>query len=78
MSAAAAQDEHKALVRRFVDKVSNGGRRERSDTLIADDDIEQASGSEGAGREGIHHMVLLLPTAFPDFNVTIEDRRGVR
>jgi steroid delta-isomerase-like uncharacterized protein len=65
-------EQHKALVRRFIDSVWNQGDLTLIDDLIVPDYIQHAAGVP-PGREGVKQFFALLRAAFPDIRNTIED-----
>ena len=65
--------QNKALVKRFVDEVINGGSPEALADLIADGYVYRAPGMEIQGRDAIAGVFSMLRTAFPDWHEEIED-----
>ena len=68
-------EKNKALVRRGIDEVWNGGNRTAVDELVSADFVVHASrpGNEIHGREGVAAYFASLRTAFPDLQFTVED-----
>ena len=67
-------EANKALVRRFYDEVSNQGRIEVIDQICTPDFITHSppSGTE-PNPEGMKQMVGIVRSAFPDWNITVEE-----
>lgn len=64
-----AHADPRAVLRRFVDEVLNGGEFGALEDLVADDYVHRAPGQELRGREGLISLVQGYRTAFPDFHV---------
>ena len=66
--------ENKAIVKRIVQEIWNGGNLDLADELIAPDYIDSVSGSSSAvGPNGFKDAVNGVRDAFPDFAITIND-----
>ena len=67
-------EEHKAVVRRFVEAVQNEGDLSVLDELAAPGYINQsAPAAVPADREGLKQLTAMFRRAFPDGRMTIED-----
>ena len=67
-------EANKALVRRFYDEVSNQGRIEVIDQICTPDFITHSPPSGTAPNpEGMKQMVGIVRSAFPDWNITVEE-----
>jgi len=67
-------DEQKAVVRRFVEEVFNGGNIALCDELISADAVDHAAPPGVApGREGVKQVMLMFRAAFPALHEAIED-----
>jgi steroid delta-isomerase-like uncharacterized protein len=73
VSVSAGTDQHRALVRRFVDEVISRGELDQADQLLAPDYMYHAPAMEVRGPEGIKQVFAMLRGAFPDWSETIED-----
>lgn len=69
-----SSEQNKALVRRLVEEIFNGGDMSLVDELAAPSfvDHELPPGTP-PGREGLKVMLGAMRSAFPDFQATIED-----
>jgi steroid delta-isomerase-like uncharacterized protein len=65
-------EQHKALVRRYIESVWNQGDPTLIDELVAPDYIQHAQGVP-PGRAGVKQFFAALRPAFPDIHNTIED-----
>jgi steroid delta-isomerase-like uncharacterized protein len=68
-------EQNKALFRRFVEEAFNKGNVSIIDELLAPNFVEREvlpPGTPG-GREGVKQLTMMFRTAFPDFNVRIDD-----
>lgn len=68
-------EQNKALFRRLVEEVFNQGNVSIIDELLAPNFVEREvlpPGTPG-GREGVKQLTMMFRTAFPDFNVSIDD-----
>jgi steroid delta-isomerase-like uncharacterized protein len=65
-------EQHKALVRRYIETVWNQGDPSVIDELVAQDYIQHAKGVP-PGRAGVQQFFTALRAAFPDIHNTIED-----
>jgi steroid delta-isomerase-like uncharacterized protein len=68
-------EQNKAQFRRFVEEVFNKGNVSTIDELLAPNFVEREvlpPGTPG-GREGVKQLTMMFRTAFPDFNVSIDD-----
>jgi steroid delta-isomerase-like uncharacterized protein len=67
-------EENKAIVKRIVQEIWNGGNLDLADELIAPDYIDNVSGDGSAvGPNGFKEAVSGVRDAFPDFAITIND-----
>jgi len=68
-------EQNKALVRQLVEEFFNRGNTGLADTLLAPDFVEREELPPGIprDREGVKQLAALFRSAFPDFNVTIDD-----
>jgi steroid delta-isomerase-like uncharacterized protein len=68
-------EQNKALFRRFVEEVFNKGDVSTIDELLAPNFVEREVLPPGtpSGREGVKQLTMMFRTAFPDFNVSIDD-----
>jgi len=70
-------EENKALVRRCLADVWDGGRLERVDDLLAESFVRHGpSATEGEirGRDGFKRLVSMYRATYPDLRVPIEDQ----
>lgn len=68
------ETENKALMRRDVEAVFNGGDLDLIDEYVADDYVGHTSAPEDThGPEGVREYVRMVRSAFPDLEVIIED-----
>jgi steroid delta-isomerase-like uncharacterized protein len=68
-------EENKSLVRRLIDEVYNRGDLDAADELLATDYVDHnALPGQESGLEGYKGVVTTLRSAFPDYEVTIEDQ----
>ena len=67
--------DNKAVYRQFIEEVANRGNFAAADELLADDIVEYENLPDGLppNGDGIRRLFQMLRTAFPDFNITIED-----
>jgi len=67
-------EENKAIVKRIVQEIWNGGNLDLADELIAPDYTDNVSGTGSAvGPNGFKEAVSGVRDAFPDFALTIND-----
>jgi len=68
-------EKNKALFRRFVEEVFNKGDVSTIDEFLAPNFVEREVLPPGtpSGREGVKQLTMMFRTAFPDFNVSIDD-----
>ncbi len=67
-------EENKAIVRRIVQEIWNGGNLDLADELITPDYVDNVAGSGSpVGPEGFKDAVSGVRDAFPDFTITIND-----
>ena len=67
-------EEHKAIVRRFVEEVQNRGDLAALDELCASDFVNhRAPPGVPPTREGLAQLTLLFRRAFPDGRMAIEE-----
>ena len=69
------KENNKAVYRRFIEEVANQGNFAAADELLDENVIEYESlpGGLPPNGDGIRRLFRMLRTAFPDFNITIED-----
>ena len=69
-------DEHKALVRRFLDVVWHQGDLAAIGEFYADAFVGENPGAPGGmrGPEGMRQLVATFRAAFPDVRFTVEDQ----
>jgi steroid delta-isomerase-like uncharacterized protein len=68
-------EQNTALARRMVEEIFNRGNTSRVDEFLASDFVEHEELPPGipSGREGVTQMTIMLRSAFPDFEATIDD-----
>src|SRR6185437_8799768 len=68
-------DDLKAILRRFVDEVWNGGDLDAVERFIAPSYVRHDPGlpMEVRGPEGVRQVVSVYRTAFPDLHLELED-----
>ena len=67
-------EENKAIVKRIVQEIWNGGNLDLADELIAPDYVDNVSGTGSqVGPNGFKEAVNGVRDAFPDFVITIND-----
>lgn len=68
-------EQNKALFRRFIEEVFNKGNVSTIDEFLAPNFVEREVLPPGtpSGREGVKQLAMMFRTAFPDFNVSIDD-----
>jgi len=68
-------EQNKALFRRLVEEVFNKGNVSTIDEFLAPNFVEREVLPPGtpSGREGVKQLTMMFRTAFPDFNVSIDD-----
>ncbi len=66
------EEENKALVRRLVEAVINGGDMAAFDELVAADYADLAEGEQPVGREEYGELIAATRAALPDLRMTIE------
>jgi steroid delta-isomerase-like uncharacterized protein len=67
-------EENKAVLRRIIEELWYKKNLASVDELIDKNWVYHgAGGQEFKGTEGFKHFVTMFTTAFPDFNVTIDD-----
>lgn len=67
-------EENKAIVKRIVQEIWNGGNLDLADELISPDYVDNVAGSgTPVGPEGFKGTVNGVRDAFPDFAITITD-----
>ena len=72
-------EEHKAIVRRFVEEVQNRGDLAALDELCAPDFVNHsAPPGVPPTREGLAQLTALFRQAFPDGEMVIEDMLAER
>jgi steroid delta-isomerase-like uncharacterized protein len=68
-------EQNKALFRRLIEEVFNKGNVSTIDEFLAPNFVEREVLPPGtpSGREGVKQLTMMFRTAFPDFNVSIDD-----
>lgn len=68
-------DDLKAILRRFVDEVFNGGNLDAIEQFIAPSYIRHDPGlpMEVRGPDGVRQYIAMFRTAFPDLHLELED-----
>jgi steroid delta-isomerase-like uncharacterized protein len=66
-------DTNKAIVRRFIDEIFGGGRKETVDELVADDFVAHTWPSTGHPRDDLKAAIDRTSGALEDPRFTIED-----
>jgi steroid delta-isomerase-like uncharacterized protein len=67
-------EEHKALVRRFVDEVQSAGNIDAIDELCSPEFVNHSAPSGmPPNREGVKQVTAMFRQAFPDSYFTVED-----
>ncbi len=68
-------EQNKALARQLVEEVLNRGNIGQVDALLTPDFVEHEELPPGvpSGRDGLKAMTVMLRSAFPDFEATIDD-----
>jgi steroid delta-isomerase-like uncharacterized protein len=66
-------EQNKAVVRRLIGEVWNGGHLDLIDELVAEDHVDHdpASAAGPGGREGVRGFVESYRTAFPDTHIEL-------
>ncbi len=64
---------NKALVRRFLEEVINGGNTALLAELATDDHVRHAPDGDLYGREGVRIDVAAWRAGFPDLRLVVED-----
>jgi steroid delta-isomerase-like uncharacterized protein len=65
---------NKALIRRIVEEIQNGGNLALIDELLAPNFVNHTPAPRlPSAREGIKQLLRMFRTAFPDGSMTIED-----
>ena len=67
-------EQNKALMRRGIEEVWNGGNFDVVDELIAGDYVGHQPPIENHGPAGVKRYFAMLREAFPDIHFTIEDQ----
>ena len=66
--------ENKAIAERIVQEIWNEGNLELADEIIAPDYADRVAGDGSpVGPDGFKQAVVGIRSAFPDFNITIDD-----
>lgn len=75
VAAQAAEEANVAAIKRFYDEVMGKGNLKAIDELVADDFVEHYAPDPRipANKAGLHQMMGMFRTAFPDLQITIED-----
>ena len=69
-------EENKAMVRDVIEEVVNKGNLAIIDDIMAPNYVYHFPGMEIKGPEGFRQFAIMMRTAFPDLNVTIDDCIG--
>ena len=69
---------NKALVRRFLDEVVNGGDARLLADLVAVDHVRHAPDGDLYGTDGVRIDLAEWRTGFPDLNLALEDLLATR
>jgi steroid delta-isomerase-like uncharacterized protein len=67
-------EQHKALIRRVVEEVYNGGKLDAVDELVSSDFMIHAGAHDIRGAGEARQYVTSLHEAFPDIHFTIDDQ----
>lgn len=69
------RERNKALMRRFVEEVINGGHLEVADELISPDHVnhDPTAPDHEPGREGLKQLIAAYRRAFPDLRFEIQE-----
>ncbi|MCA1841351.1 MAG: ester cyclase [Actinomycetota bacterium] len=71
-------EDLKALSRRLIDEVINGGELDKFEELVSPDWIDHSPfPGQAQGIEGAKQRLAMLRSAFPDFNITVEEEWAV-
>jgi len=73
---AVSVEENKAVARRFVEEVWNGGNLAVAEELLAPGLVDHGPGGGTTDREGFLAYVREFRAAFPDLRFTIDDMLG--
>lgn len=65
--------EPKDIIRRFADEFINEGNVDAAEEFLADDIADHTPFGETSGRDAVVATLKELRTAFPDFNVTLNE-----
>lgn len=69
-----SEEENKALVRRLLEEVYNRGNLDAAEELVAQDYVRHGGPADRvSGPEGYKGAISALRSAFPDYELTIED-----
>ena len=66
-------EENKMMVRRVIEDIVNKGNLEIADEILADNYVYHFPTHDINGPEGFKEFVIMMRSAFPDINVTIEE-----
>jgi steroid delta-isomerase-like uncharacterized protein len=68
-------EENKAVVRRFIDEVWNGGKAEVIDEIIAADAVDHnPNPGQPPGSEGVKWVLRVFRAALPDLHMELHDQ----
>lgn len=75
VAAQSVEEKNTAALKRFYDEVMGKGNLKAIDELVADDFVEHYAPDPRipANKAGLHQMMGMFRTAFPDLQITIED-----
>mgnify|MGYP006299847659 CR=1 FL=1 len=73
MVSAVTTTENKELVRRFADQFINEHNYETAEEFLAEDVHDYTPMGETTGRDAVVETGKAIETAFPDFNITLEE-----
>ncbi len=67
-------EQNKKIVQHIIEEVWNQGNLAVIDALVASDYLDHQPHADTDGREEVKQFYVMLRTAFPDINFTIEDQ----
>ncbi len=75
VAAQSEEDKNLAALKRFYDEVMGKGNLTAIDELVAENFVEHYVPDPNfqANRTGVHQMMSMFRTAFPDMQITVED-----
>jgi steroid delta-isomerase-like uncharacterized protein len=71
-------EENKRIAERLFEEVMNRGNLQAIDDLVAEDYKLNDPQGLPAGRDGVHAMVGMFRTGFPDLRMSVEEMVGER